>query len=108
MALSTAWCSDPSSDLNAFAAVIAPMYTSFGDMTRLGIMERFRPAHGNASLVVEDLDYANRFEMPPNANCFFEYDGRFRVVCVIGARHTTQAKMDFYLRLVKEWFDAVV
>ena len=84
------------------------MYTSFGDMTRLGIMEKFRPVHGNASLIVENLDCANRFEMPPNANCFFEYDDRFRIICVIGAKHTTQAKMDFYLKLVKEWFDSVM
>ena len=108
MAASTAWSTDPFIDFKDFAKNIAPMYTSFGDMTRLKIFEQFRPSAGNDVLVVEDLDYSNRFPYPGVPYSFFEYDGIFHLICHSGLKHATQEKMNLHVGLVKEWFDVVI
>ena len=100
-------CYDRTFDLDGFKNT-APPFTSFGDMTRLNIFEQFRPSSGNEALVVENLDYSNRFPMPAVPYSFFEYDGIFHLICHIGKKYATQEHIELYANMVKEWFDDVI
>ena len=98
--------SNPAVDLSKFTNV-APAFTSCGDLTRLNIMEHLRPCSGNKTLVVEDIDYTNRYALPSWSWGFLEYDGIFRLRCYTGAKHATQKQVDDCMAIAKVWFDRI-
>ena len=95
-------------DISAYADNATPTFASLGDMTRLGILESFRPSSGNDTLVVEDLDFSLRHLLPFVAYLFYEYDGRFQVRTVTGKGYCTKEEMRLRVEVVKELFDALV
>ena len=99
--------SNPKFDLSPLLS-IAPNFTSFGDFTRLNILERFRPSSGNTSLIVEDIDVFVRFLLPQIGCAFLEYDGILRIGFVSGMRFTTEEKMQDFTNALRGWIDAII
>ena len=84
-----------------------PIFTSFGDMTRLGLLESFRPSSGNNTLVVNDIDFTTRSTLPNPHFSFFQYDGRFVVKLVHGKMFASKEDTQLRARVVREWFNAL-
>ena len=84
------------------------LFTSWGDMSRLNVLEQFRPSNDNNALVVENLDFSIRFTFSCFSFVFWQYNGEFQLRCFSGVKYTTQEKMDLMVALVKEWFDIVI
>ena len=98
--------SNPNFDLSPLLS-IAPNFTSFGDYTRLNILEPFRPSSGNTTLVVEDIDVFVRFLFPSLSCAFMEYDGLLRIGFESGMRFTTEDKMQDFANALRGWIDAI-
>lgn len=84
-----------------------PLFTSFGDMTRLGLLESVRPPKGNGTLVVDDIDFTTRSTLPNPHFSFFQYDGRFVVKIVHGKTFSSEKDMELRARIIKEWFSVL-
>lgn len=95
-------------DMSIFSEHTYPTFASFGDMTRLGYLESFRPSSGNDTLIVEDLEFGLRHGFPFAAYLFYEYDGRFQVRSVTGKKFCTEEEMQLRTEVVKELFDALI
>ena len=89
-------------------ASVAPCSSSFGDLTRLDILESFRPSSGNKTLVVEDIDYSPRSTLAAILTVTFQYDGQFHMKSFKGARYSTQGELDLVAEIFKEWLHAIV
>ena len=85
-----------------------PIYSSFGDLGRLGFLEGFRPLAMNDTLTVDDIDFSMRNPLPSPSIAFFEYDGQFRVRMSIGRKYSYAGEMDIRARIIKELFDALI
>ena len=86
----------------------AQIFTSFGDMTRLGYFESFRPSSKNDTLTVDDIDFSIRCILPSTAFALFEYDGRFRVKTLNGRKFASLEDLSLQASIVKELFDALI
>lgn len=84
------------------------MFTSCGDLSRLNILEPFRPSAGNKILTVEDIDFSIRFLLPSISCSFFEYDASLRMRFYCGAKYSTEEKMQVFTTVVKEWISVIL
>ena len=105
-AVFTHMSSSPSVDLSRLQNS-APALTSLGDLTRLNLLEQFRPSPEGRTLTVEEIDYTNRYTQPSWSWCFLEYDGVFRLKCNTGEKYSTQEQLDECAAVAKEWFDSI-
>ena len=103
-AIFTMMSADPSLNFDMFKNV-APAYTSCGDLTRLNILEPFRASAATGTIIVEDIDFSNRYTHPAWTYCFLEYDGILRIKCFTSAKHTTRVQLDECAAIAKEYFD---
>ena len=106
-AIYTSLASTPAFDLTPFRT-IAPMLTSFGDFTRLGILTPFLPSAAHDTLAVADLAFRARIVLPQIGCTFMEYDGVFRITFSSGRRHTTEAKMAEFEAALRGWIDVML
>ena len=84
-----------------------PIFTSFGDMTRLGLLESVRPPSGNGTLIVNDIDFTTRSTLPNPHFSFFQYDGRFVVKVVHGKAFASEKDMQLRAKVIREGFDVL-
>ena len=103
----TALANDPNFSFD-FLASTTPACTSVGDMSRLGLLVRFRPSSGNKTLVVEDVELTPRSGTAGAVHSCWQYDGRFSLKLIRGSRFTTQENMDAHTRIMKDWYDAMI
>lgn len=88
--------------------VTAPLFSSFGDLSRLGYLEDFRPSTCNNTLTVDDLDFSLRSTIPASCFSFYEYDGRFTIKTCNGRKFRSNKEMKLQSLIVKELFEALV
>ena len=93
-------------DMTPFKAP-APIYSSIGDLGRLGLLEEFRPSSQKKTLTVDEVDFSLRNPMPCPYNVFFEYDGRFHLRIAIGKNFAFEGEMEIRERVVRELFDVL-
>ena len=86
----------------------AQIFTSFGDMTRLGHFESFRPSSQHDTLVVDDIDFTIRCKLPGTAFALFEYDGYFRVKTLNGRQFASVEDINLQASIVKELFNTLI
>ena len=98
----------PELDITPFMSNAAPTFGSLGDLTRLGILESFRPSSGNETLVVDDIEFSIRSTLPAASFSFFEYGGRFKVRSVTGRRFCSEEEMKLRVEIMRELFDLLL
>ena len=84
------------------------IFTSFGDMSRLGILEAFRPSSGHETLIVDELDFTIRSTLPGTEFVLYQYDGRFCIRTSNGRRFMSVEDVELQCRIVKDLFSALV
>ena len=92
----------------SFADNVSPSTSSFGDLTQLGLLNSFLPSSGNSSLIVEDVAWSMRSNMPNGIAGFYQYNGQFRMTVTRGAKYTTQEELDLEGRMLKEWMEIIL
>ena len=93
-------------DLGAIMTT-APIYSSIGDLGRLGLLESFRPSARNDTLTVDEVDFSARNLMPCPYNVSIEYDERFHLRVTVGKKFAF-GEMGLRLKVVKDLFDALI
>jgi hypothetical protein len=97
----------PTFDAGLFRST-APLYSSFGDLHRLGIMDQFRPGSGNDTLTVEDVWFSLRLPSLTYGQFMYEYDGQLQVSLIVGTKYSEKRDLEMYFDIVKEWLYALV
>ena len=100
-------CNVEEIDLKPFMTT-APIISSFGDLTRLGYLESFRPSAQSDALVVDDVDFTIRVPLPGTSFSVFEYDGKLRLRMCTGRKFASEGEMEIRERIVKELFEEFI
>ena len=99
----------PSSD-STFSILrnTTPIYSSFGEMSRLGLFDSFRPEAKNEVLTVEDLYFTIRLPFPSYTNFLYEYNGQLQVSLVVGGKYSSLEELEMYFGIFRELFSSVI
>ena len=83
----------------------AMMYTSFGDMGRLGLLEGFRPSASNDTITVENIDFSLRTLLPSSFYTLYEYDDQLHLRISVGEKFGFGGEMNIRTRVIRELFE---
>ena len=95
----------PVFDKNLFRNT-APIYSSFGDLTRLNILESYRPgcrAGKDETIEVRDMWFSLRLRSKSYANFIMQYDGQLQVMLCVGGRYSSKREVEMYEEVTREW-----
>jgi hypothetical protein len=85
----------------------APIYSSIGDFSRLGVLEAFRPESRNLALTVEDVWFSLRRRGACFLHFMYEYDGQLQIALITSGRTAKMENLELYLQIFRELVNEV-
>ena len=85
-----------------------PLYSSFGDLSRLNILEAFRPLVANTTITVNEVAFGIRQRLPYIGAYFLQYDSQIRIYLHGGGKFSSQEDVETHAEIVKEWLEVAL